>query len=109
MPGPKGVEFVALPTHKQSQTAIERHPTAVKAIEKWIAASGFDTAIWAALATNFAKETGRRFSAEAAVRYLESLDRQALANALRYIRNTPPEIRTPVRQLVAGGKRRARG
>jgi hypothetical protein len=100
MPGPKGVGFVALPTHKQSKTAIERHPTAVKAIEEWIAASGFDAAIWTALVTNFVERTKEHFSAAAAIRHLENLNKDARDRALTYIRNAPAQIETPVRRAV---------
>jgi hypothetical protein len=100
MPGPKGVGFTVLRAHKQSQTAIERHPTAVRTITEWLSASGFDAAIWTALATNFVERTKVHFSAAAAIRYLENLNKDSRDRALTYIRNAPPQIETPVRQAV---------
>ena len=100
MPGPKGVGFTVLRPRKQSQTAVERHPAAVRAITEWIAASGFDAAIWTALASNFAEKTSKRFSVKTAIHYLENLDGEKLSRALRYTRDAPAEIQTPVREAV---------
>jgi hypothetical protein len=103
MPGVNGVGFVDVVSGKRSATAMERHPQALAAIESWARASGFDAAIWTALASNFhdADKAAEPFSIEAALRYLETLDAPKLNAALAYIRSAPPEVQTPVRAAVA--------
>ena len=100
MPGRKGVGFIAPRYHKQSATALERHPQAVKTIAAWVDACGFDAAIWTALGSNFAEKAREPFSVEAAIRYLGTRDGKTLDAALIYIRRAPPEIQTPVRGAV---------
>jgi hypothetical protein len=100
MPGPKGVGFAVPEKGKQSETAVERHPKALKTIAEWVVTAGFDAAIWAALATNFTEKTKKRFSVKAAIRYLENLDKDAQDLALTYVRNAPPEIQTPLREAI---------
>jgi hypothetical protein len=100
MPSRKGVGFVAFRHRRQRVTALERHPRAVKAVTEWTCTQGFDAAIWTALASNFEEETHEPFSVEAAIRHLEARDEDTLGAALRYIRQAPPEIKTPVRDAV---------
>ena len=71
MPGPKGVGFVVPEIGEQSETAVKRHPKALKMIAEWVATAGFDAAIWTALATNFTEKTKKHFSVKAAIRYLK--------------------------------------
>jgi molybdate transport system substrate-binding protein len=56
--------------------------------------------IWTALASNFEEKTHEPFSIEAAIRHLEARDEETLGAALRYIRQAPPQIKTPVRDAV---------
>jgi hypothetical protein len=79
---------------------MERHPQAVKTIAAWVNTCGFDAAIWTALGSNFEEKTGEPFSVKAAIRYLEARNQKTLDAALKYIRKSPPEIRTPVRQAL---------
>jgi hypothetical protein len=83
-----------------SAQAIQRHPRALQAIEAWLAASDFDAVIWTALANNFADRAGEAFSIEAALRFLEALPEEDLLEALKYIRNAPQPVQTPVRAAV---------
>ena len=99
MPTRKSVGFIS-PSGKQSATAMERHPEAVKSISAWINTSGFDAAIWTALGSNFEERTGESFSVKAAIRYLEARNSKSLDTALEYIRRAPPEVKTPVRDAV---------
>jgi hypothetical protein len=101
MPSGKGVGFVAPYVGRQSATAMERHPRAVQSIVAWINKCGFDAAIWTALASNFEEKTSEPFSAKTAIRYLEGCKEKTLDAALRYIRQAPSEIRTPVREAVS--------
>ncbi len=100
------IGFVEPPAGGQSDVAMERHPQAVATIAAWAEASGYDAAIWAALAGNFeeAGKGGEPFSVTAAIRYLEKLKKErpdAFDLALDYIRKAPPEVQTPVRDEVA--------
>jgi hypothetical protein len=106
MPNPRAVGYVEPASGRQSDVAIERHPEAVATIAAWAASTGYDAAIWTALASNFDERDkgGEPFSVSAAIQYLETLeadDRAKFASALAYIRNAPPEIETPVRERVA--------
>lgn len=86
--------------------ATQGHPQAVAAIAAWAASNGYDAAIWMALRSNFDEfdKGGEPFSVMAAVRYLKALearDGEAFTCALKYIRQAPDEVDTPVRVEVA--------
>jgi hypothetical protein len=99
--GATGIGFAGRRTTQPSVVAKERHPQALKTIERWITYKKYDCAIWTALESNFCKETHQPFSVDAAIRYLESLDEKSLTVALDYIRRAPREVHTPVREGVA--------
>lgn len=69
-------------------------------IRKWCKRKKFDGAVWTALPSNFEEETTRTFNPEAAVNYLRSLPETARKNALKYIRNAPEEIISPLRERL---------
>jgi hypothetical protein len=102
MPGADGIGFVDAHAHRRSDTAWERHPRAVLAIENWAPRYGYSAAIWTALASNFHEpdKGGGPFSVEAALAYLAALDAEQRAGALHYFRHAPPEIRSPLRAAV---------
>jgi hypothetical protein len=99
MPNGKGVGFITS-SRIQSATAMERHPRAVKTISEWINKCGFDAAIWTALGSNFMEKTSEPFSVKAAIHYLEACNERTLDAALKYIRQAPPEIKTPLRDAI---------
>lgn len=98
----KGVGFADLTTNTAGERAKDRHPTALEAIRSWATATGHDAVIWTALASNFHKreKAGKPFTVEAAMEYLDGLDKPNLAAALHYIWNAPPEVQTRVRASV---------
>jgi hypothetical protein len=100
MPSSKGVGFTVPQSGTQSATAIGRHPKTVEIIEAWVNKCDFDAAIWTALGSNFQAKMGEPFSVKAALRYLEARDKKTLATALKYIRQAPSTIITPVREAV---------
>ena len=100
MPSPEGIGFTIPDRGRQSARAVECHPRAVKVITAWANSKGFDAAIWTALGSNFAEKAREPFSAEAAIRYLETRNGKTLDAALTYIQRAPPEIQTPVRVAV---------
>jgi hypothetical protein len=100
------VGFVEPASGRQSDVAMQRHPQVVATIAAWAESNGYDAAIWTALESNFDQsgKGGEPFSVTAALRYLETLERDdaaAFGRALTYIRNAPSEIQTPVRDEVA--------
>ena len=102
---PRDVGFAEPASGRESRIAMDRHPQAVASIAAWAAANGYDAAIWTALKSNFDEwgKAGEPFSVTAAIRYLETLERQEakFERALVYIRSAPPEVETPVREEVA--------
>ena len=106
MPTLRAIGFVEPVSGRQGEAAAERHPEAIATIAAWAASKGYDAAIWSALAGNFGDwgKGGEPFSVSAALQYLEGLERDDPAKfvaALAYIRNTPAEIETPVRERAA--------
>jgi hypothetical protein len=98
------IGFVETASGRQSDVAIERHPEAIATIAAWAESNGYDAAIWTALKSNFGDKSGEPFSVTAAIRYLETLEREdaeKFERALTYIRMAPPEIETPVREAVS--------
>jgi len=74
---------------------------AVEPIRAWIAANGYDAAIWPALPGNFPDiDPAGAFSVEAAIRRLEAMQPDARDYALGHIRDAPSEVQTPVRAAV---------
>ncbi|MCB4823810.1 hypothetical protein [Roseicella aerolata] len=78
--------------------AKQRHASFVDQISEWAVEHHYGAVIWTALESNFAERSarGEAFSTAAAVRYLEELNADQRADALRYIRNAPSEVQTPV-------------
>ena len=74
----------------------------VDVVKSWVADNGYDAAIWTSLERNLpaAESATAAFSAEAAIRYLESLHDPASDYALNHIRDAPSEVRTPVRAAI---------
>jgi hypothetical protein len=102
----RAIGFVEPKSDRQSDFALENHPQVVATIGAWAEATGYDAAIWNALASNFNDwgKGGEPFSVSAALRYLETLEKDdgaKFAQALAYIRKAPPEVETPVRDGVA--------
>ena len=99
------VGFVEVASGKQSDVAAQRHPDAVATIAAWALSSGYDAAIWTALASNFDEpdKGGEPFSVSAAIAYLERVKNRDAATfdlALDYIRRAPSQVETPVREDV---------
>lgn len=102
MPSSDGVGFVDIHERTRSDTAWERHPRAVLAIEHWAMRYGYRWVIWTALASNFHEpdKGGGPFSPEAALDYLAALQGESLDRALHYFRKAPPEVRCALREAV---------
>ena len=80
----------------------ESRLSAVSAIVMiWCRSAGWDGAVWTDLSANFATVKKQSFDVEAALAYLQTLDRAALDHAIRYIESAPLETDTPFRRALA--------
>jgi DNA topoisomerase VI subunit B len=68
-----------------------------KAILEWVVNNGFDAAIWTALSSNFEHKTGKPYSVENALAYVDSLEGSIKTIALEYISKAPAAVQTPFR------------
>ena len=75
-------------------------PEAGEAVAQWAAAKGIDAVVWTDLPGNFEEKTGRAFSIDAAITYLQGLDAPARGKAVAYIANAPGFIQTPLRRAL---------
>ena len=69
-------------------------------VEDWLEKSTYDGVIWTALPYNYELETGEKFSHESGVKYLQTLNADALAEAWRYIEFAPEVTDTPFRRFL---------
>jgi hypothetical protein len=76
-------------------------PLITNRIWEWAMTAGVDAVIWTALTSNFRQKTGKRFSIERAITYLQGLRGIERERAFDYIRNAPEEVSTPLRQRFA--------
>ena len=90
------IGYVNLKAGKRRAEAFEYDPDNVLAIEEWGRRHNWDAVIWTALRSNFPSP----YTPDAAIRHLEALWPHELHKALDYVRNTPPQVKTPVRAAV---------
>jgi hypothetical protein len=71
-------------------------------VAAWIERTGVGAAIWAGLTPGdrWTEHGHDGFSHDAAVSYVRSLEGDARARAVEYIRNAPPQVDTPVRRAL---------
>lgn len=88
---------------KQRRSSIQVYPQQLNVeaeVRRWCLEHQLDAAIWTAIPPNFEERAGNKFSVEAAIRYFKCLSKAEQESTLEYIRNTPPEINTPLRQQM---------
>ena len=100
IPNKKSIGWVDIVKKTDSYLTCREQANVHEIVEKWCIEHRYDAAVWTALPSNFKKETGKDFSDTAALEYLTSLPRNVCKEALRYIRNAPDCIDTPVRKVV---------
>ena len=66
-------------------------------IERWRTDHNYDSVIWTALPRTFEQCSGRPFSVDAAIDYLDTLKGETRERAFEYIRRAPATTATPVR------------
>lgn len=95
----ENIGYVDLCNNKQSGG--KDNPEKVcEIIRNWCGKKNFDGAAWTALPCNFKEEAREEFSVDPAINYLNGLPETARKNALKYIRNAPEEIMTPLRRRL---------
>lgn len=96
----KRIGFVDSILQAESAREYPEHSEACAQVRSWLAATNFDAAIWTALGSNFESATGCPFTVNNAVAYLEALPESAREQALKYFRNAPREVDTPLRRRL---------
>jgi hypothetical protein len=91
--GKKGIGYFS----KDGNSQFRDKPT-YDAITAWAASKALDGVVWTDLRSNFAKETGKSFSVEAALDYLAGLKGGAKAKAEEYLQKAPDFVQTPLRK-----------
>jgi hypothetical protein len=101
----KWIGFLDIKRTMRSRDEFKEHADIFPEVERWLRHSGHQAAVWTALQPNFQPQTGHPFSVESGLKYLLSLPRSAQREALRYIREAPEEVCTPLRTAVANDAR----
>ncbi len=72
----------------------------VSKIANWCRMGGWGGAVWTDLHANFTAETGLMFSNDTALDYLQNLNEDSLAEAVRYIHRAPELTNTKLRAFL---------
>ena len=87
--------------NENSLTQYLRQVDVIPSLRQWCNDHQIDAVVWTALPSNFQEEIGVTFSVDAAIAFLKGLAKTSHENALKYIRNAPEEVFTPVRRRVS--------
>jgi hypothetical protein len=98
------IGFIDVGEGTSSADAKPEQKSTCATVRAWCQKHRFTGAVWTALNSNFRDETGKDFSTENAIAYLQDLPKSARAVALHYIRSAPEEVVTPVRNAVAAAR-----
>jgi len=69
-------------------------------LQQWNEAKGFDAIIWSDFSPRFTDTLGQPFNMANVISFLDQLPDTEKAEALKYIRNAPTQIRTRFRQSI---------
>lgn len=78
-------------------------PEILEDIRAWASEKGLDAVVWTDLSENpdrFLKETGMELNDDNIIRYLESLEGEALKQAREYVQKAPGQINTHLRARI---------
>lgn len=87
----KNIAFVDLTENRDSGNLKSNSRHACEIVRAWLVNTRFQAAIWTGLPPNFKQHTGKSFTIENALAYLDSLPDREKQNAVRYIRKAPRE------------------
>ncbi len=76
------------------------HKEAFNNIKNWATERKIDVVIWTNLQSNFQKKTGKTFSIDTALAYLQSLNTDGKVKAAEYILRAPKFINTPLQKAL---------
>lgn len=79
-----------------------RDPAVADTIATWAGFAGFDAVVWTDLPANFEAVTGSRFSVDAAIHHLATLESPGQEAARTYLVRAPEFVRTPLRAAISG-------
>lgn len=68
-------------------------------VAAWAKAKDFDAVVWTDLRSNFPEKTGKPFSVDTAMIYLQGLSEEGRRAASAYINHAPDFVDTPLRRL----------
>jgi hypothetical protein len=97
----KNIGFLIASTGRSSREEFAGQAAVVEAVQAWCVSEHIDACVWTALPPNFEQELDLAFSVDAALAYLKRLGKSNRDNALRYIRNAPPEVDRAIRRRVS--------
>ena len=97
----KYIGFIVAATGKSSRQDFSDQVDVNGILKNWCLSQQIEACVWTALRSNFREELGIDFSPDEAVAYLERLGKGTRENALRYIRNAPTEVDTPLRRKIS--------
>ena len=76
------------------------HADTQKAVSAWARQRNIDVVVWTGLKPNFEKHGKGEFSVDSAARYVQNLEESAQDEAVRYIRQAPTFVKTPLRRRL---------
>jgi len=77
-----------------------RWETVSEVIREWAKEHEIDAVIWTDLSSNFQDYTGKLFSVENGIEYLDGLSGEVAQKAREYIENAPDEVDTKLRRTL---------
>lgn len=96
----KRIGFVDLISGTNSKAEFPEQVDVFNNIQIWCRSQNYGAAVWTALPAQFKEQTNMDFSVDNVITYLKNLPKSTRENALKYIRNAPQEIVTPVRRKI---------
>jgi hypothetical protein len=78
-----------------------REAAVADTVVHWAGPAGFDAVVWTDLPANFEAVTGIRFSVDAAIDHLTTLDPAGQDAAWAYLVRAPEFVRTPLRGAIS--------
>lgn len=76
------------------------HRKILSIIQNWAVKKKLDAVIWTDLCSNFKKKVGYKLNEDNVIRYLKTLESEALCRAKEYIFKAPEQIKTKIRNKV---------
>jgi hypothetical protein len=72
----------------------------IDTIRQWNAERNFDAVLWSDFSPRFTDVTNQQFTIQSVIAFIDNLPDEEKSSALKYIRNTPPQISTRFRNAI---------